>query len=101
MSDPLQRLRDRFADQNPHHVMDGPWGGWGPAFWIAEDEDGWDVYERELLPGARLDNRQYRWARMWDNAAKQWRLMTAAEVEKLSKRYPQIAPPVEVLPERT
>ena len=56
---------------NPYHIMDGQWGGFGPATWFTFEQFGHNVLEWSM--------RDRCWKRVWDDEKQLWREPTAEE----------------------
>lgn len=75
-------------DENPYHICDGKWGGWGPQSWYTFE---WskNVFEietiviKENLPEGYDCKHEYKWKRCWDDNAQLWRKVSEEELKLL------------------
>ena len=80
-----------YNNINPYHVMDGKWGGFGPALWHRLS----DVHPNNVWEMGTRSSKQERdgdfdvciihnfWLRVWDNEKQIWREITEDEHKKL------------------
>ncbi len=75
---------ERERTENPYHIMDGKWGGWGSASWrVFPHIHPKNVFEHAYKHSkGKTQSRAY-WWRVWDFDKQIWRKIKTSEFKKL------------------